>query len=93
MEPIGFPKMSVGFTTTNLDESSSQDCINLQYALRGVEMDVEHKQVLLAILVKRFRNRVIEEGRWYQSGSFRTSLLAMEWCGPFLRSCGRTKPQ
>jgi len=80
MGPIGFPKMSVEFTTTNLDERSSQDCVHLQYTLRRVEMDVEHKQVLLSILVKRFRDRVIEEGIRYQSGSFRTSLSdGMVW--------------
>jgi hypothetical protein len=43
MKPIGCSETSVGFTTTNLEERSSQRCLHLQYTLRGMEMDVEHK--------------------------------------------------
>jgi hypothetical protein len=41
--PIGCPETSVGYTTTNVEDGSSQDCLNLQYTLRRVEMNVEHK--------------------------------------------------
>jgi len=43
MGPIGCPKTSVGFTTTNVEERSSQDCLNLQYTVRRMEMDAEHE--------------------------------------------------
>jgi len=41
--PIGCPETSVGYTTTNVEDRSSQDCLNLQHTLRRMEMDVEHK--------------------------------------------------